>query len=144
MTHYLIRPDGAGVRASLFELEADIMEVVWAHDWDGFAVSDVHEALLAEREIAYTTVMTTVSRLYDKGILDRQKDGRRYLYRPLFTRESFLRALTREVFERLPASSQDEAIAFLVERVEEAGSDELDRLEALIARRRSEIGEEDE
>ena len=144
MTHYLIRSAGEGVRASLFDLEADIMEIVWSHDWQSFSVSDVHEALLAEREIAYTTVMTTVSRLFDKEILDRRKEGRRYVYRPLFTRESFLRALTREVFERLPASSQTEAIAFLVERVEQGDAEELDRLESLIAQRREQIGRGDE
>lgn len=139
MTQYQIRSDGRGVRVSLFDLEADIMEVVWSNEWATFTVGDVHEALLVDREIAYTTVMTTVSRLFDKDILDRIKDGRRYVYEPLFTRDSFLRALTRDVFERLPASSQDEAIAFLVERVEQADSVELDRLEALIARRREKL-----
>ena len=139
MSQYVIRPDRDGIRAGLYDLEADIMEVVWARGPDEFAVSDVHEALLQDREIAYTTVMTTVSRLYDKGLLERHKDGRRYLYRPLQTREAFLRSLSRDVFERLPESGQEEAIAFLVERVEQADLDELDRLEALIARRRAEI-----
>lgn len=138
----LIRSSGEGVRASLFDLEADIMEVVWGHAWETFAVGDVHEALLVDREIAYTTVMTTVSRLFEKGVLDREKEGRRYVYRPLFTRESFLRSLTREVFDRLPAASQDEAIAYLVERVEDPS--ELDRLEQLIARRRAEIRGDDD
>lgn len=144
MTQYLIRSDGNGIRASLFELEADIMEVVWSHGWSEFAVADVHEALLDDRQIAYTTVMTTVSRLFDKEILDRRKDGRRYLYSPRFTRESFLRSLTREVFDRLPDPGREEAIAFLVERVGEADSAELDRLEALIARRREEIAGDEE
>lgn len=138
---YLIRSDGEGVRASLFDLEADIMEVVWGHGWETFAVGEVHEVLLADREIAYTTVMTTVARLFEKGVLEREKDGRRYLYRPLFTRESFLRALTREVFDRLPPTSQDEAIAYLVERVDDPR--ELDRLEGLIALRRAQIGGDD-
>ena len=139
---YLIRSDGEGVRASLFDLEADIMEVVWGHGWETFAVGEVHEVLLADREIAYTTVMTTVARLFEKGVLEREKDGRRYLYRPLFTRESFLRALTREVFDRLPPTSQDEAIAYLVERVDDPR--ELDRLEGLIALRRAQIGGDDD
>jgi len=144
MTHYLIRPEGSGVRASLFDLEADIMDIVWARGWTEFSVSDVHEAMLSDREIAYTTVMTTVSRLFDKQILDRRREGRKYVYQSRFTRESFLRALTREVFERLPQPSRDEAIALLVERVGQASTAELDRLEALIARRRGELGEEEE
>ena len=139
MTEFLVRRSGEGVRAGLFDLEADIMEVVWSQRWDEFCVGEVHERLQADREIAYTTVMTTVSRLYDKGILDRRKDGRRYAYRPLFTRESYLEALTRDILERLPEASHTAAIAYLVEHVEHVDIDQLDRLEALIAKRRAAI-----
>lgn len=136
---YLIRNEGEGVRAALFDLEADIMEIVWSQGWERFAVADVLDALQQEREIAYTTVMTTIGRLFEKEILTRQKDGRRYLYQPVYSREEFLRTLTRDVFERLTEPSRAEAIAFLVERVGESDTSELDRLEALIARRRKQI-----
>lgn len=139
MRDYIIRSDQNGIRATLWDLEADIMEAVWDHGWEEFAVCDVHESLQQTREIAYTTVMTTVCRLFDKGLLDRRKDGRRYLYRPMYSRAEFLRELTRDVLERLPDPCSEEAIAYLVERVEDADSGTLDRLEALIARRRAEI-----
>ena len=139
MTHYLIRPDASGLRAALFDLEADIMEVVWGSGWEEFAVSDVHEVLASERNIAYTTVMTTVARLHDKELLERRKDGRRYLYSARLTRDEFLRAMTREVFDRLPAVSRDEAVSYLVDRLEEADLETLDRLEALILRRKQEL-----
>ena len=84
-----IRPEQEGLRTSLFDLEAEIMETVWSSGWETFAVSDVHNILEKEREIAYTTVMTTVSRLFDKGLLDRHKEGRRYIYVPKMTRETF-------------------------------------------------------
>ncbi len=138
MTNYLIRPDGDGMRAVLFDLEADIMEVIWSAGRE-LCVHDVLDALLENREIAYTTVMTTVNRLADKGLLDRQKDGRRYLYRPRHTRDEFLAELARDIFERLPDAGKDAAAAYLVDRVAESDLDELDRLEELIRRRREEM-----
>ncbi len=112
------------------------MEIVWGQGWDEFAVTDVHGRLEALREIAYTTVMTTISRLYDKELLTRRKQGRRYVYRPTMTRTEFIEAMTREVLNSLPPVGQQAAVALLVERVAEADEAELDRLEALIRERR--------
>ena len=134
-----IRPEKEGLRTSLFDLEADIMEVIWARSTGAFAVADVHRALELTRDIAYTTVMTTVSRLKDKGLLERAREGRRYVYRALKGREEFLREMTREVLHSLPDIGREEAVAYLVERVSEADADELARLEALISARRREL-----
>lgn len=131
-----IRPEQEGLRTSLFDLEAEIMELVWQRRWDEFAVTDVHELLQTQRPIAYTTVMTTVSRLYDKELLARRKDGRRYIYRPAMTRAQFIENMTREVLGSLPPVGQEAAVALLVERVAEADEGELTRLEALIRKRR--------
>ncbi len=131
-----IRPEQDGLRTSLFDLEAEIMEIVWEQGWDEFAVTDVHEVLEGQREIAYTTVMTTVSRLYDKELLTRRKEGRRYLYQSTMGRPEFIEAMTREVLGSLPPVGQEAAVALLVERVAEADEAELDRLEALIRKRR--------
>jgi predicted transcriptional regulator len=132
-----IRPEQEGLRSSLFDLEAEIMEVVWSGGWTEFAVAAVHDVLGRRREIAYTTVMTTVARLGDKGLLDRRKDGRRYLYRPTMSRAEFIEAMTREVLASLPPVGQEAAMTLLVERVAEADESELDLLEALIRERRS-------
>tara|TARA_B100001750_G_scaffold233035_1_gene232771 strand:- start:6771 stop:7223 length:453 start_codon:yes stop_codon:yes gene_type:complete len=131
-----IRPEQEGLRTSLFDLEAEIMEVVWGQRWEEFAVADVHEWLEKSREIAYTTVMTTVSRLANKELLTRRKDGRRYLYQPAMSRSDFIESMTREVLRSLPPVGQETAVALLVERVAEADHGELDRLEALIQARR--------
>lgn len=118
------------------------MEVVWDAQWQDFPVGAVHQELAQSRSIAYTTVLTTVSRLYDKGLLTRRKDGRRYLYSPKLSRDAFIRTTTREVLRSLPDVGQREAMALLVERVSEADEAELDRLEALIhARRRARTNE---
>jgi predicted transcriptional regulator len=130
-----IRLEQEGIRTSLFDLEADIMEVVWEKSWAAFSVSDVHEELERQRQIAYTTVMTTVNRLAEKELLRRERDGRRYLYHPCMNREEFLRTMTRTVLGRLPAVGHDEAVAYLVEQVSQGGEQELLRLEALIQER---------
>lgn len=133
-----IRPEQDGLRTSLFDLEAEIMETVWSRGWEEFAVGAVHEAIEAVRPIAYTTVMTTVARLHDKGLLTRHKDGRRYVYRSKLSRAAFIEKMTRDVLESLPPVGQETAIALLVERVAEADEAALDHLEALIhARRRA-------
>lgn len=132
-----IRPELEGLRASLFDLEAEIMELVWSSGWDEFSVNDVHGALSERRDIAYTTVMTTVTRLFEKELLERQRDGRRYLYRPAMTRAAFIEAMTRNVLRSLPPGSRETAVALLVEQLEEADDAELDRLEAVIRERRA-------
>lgn len=134
-----IRPENDGLRASLFDLEADIMEIVWAGGANDFSVSDVHEKLSEEREIAYTTVMTTVGRLHDKGLLERERDGKRYLYRPVMDQDEFLRSMARDVLGSLFDAGLEGAEALLLERVAEADGADLDRLEALIQARRREL-----
>ncbi len=134
------RPEKQGLRAALFDLEADIMEVVWSQSWASFAVADVQRALERDREIAYTTVMTTVGRLYDKGLLDRTRDGRRYVYQPRMSREEFTESMARELLGSLSGLGHDQALALLVDQVADSDADELAKLEALIQRRREELG----
>lgn len=136
--NYQIRPDGDGLRAVLFDLEADIMQVIWSDERRQWSVNDVLDVLSRDRDIAYTTVMTTMKRLADKGILGRARDGRKYLYEASMTREAFLAGLARDVFERLPDIGKDAATAFLVDRIGESDLEELDRLEALIRKRKAE------
>lgn len=131
-----IRPEKHGIRATLFDLEADIMEVVWSREWSWFAVSEVRDALLEDRDIAYTTVMTTITRLHDKGLLERRRDGRRYLYAPKYSRAAFAQAMATEVLDSLDAGGQAAAMALLVERVSRADEDELERLERMIRNKR--------
>ena len=62
----------------LGELERAVMDAVW--DRGEASVRQVHEALAVERDLAYTTVMTVMSRLSQKGVLQREKRGRAYVY----------------------------------------------------------------
>lgn len=135
------RPEKKGLRAALFDLEADIIEVVWSKGWTQFAVADVHRELERERDIAYTTVMTTVARMHKKGLLDRVRDGRRYLYRPRMSRAEFSESMAKELLGSLSDLGHDQALALLVDQVAESDADELDKLEALIRERKKELGQ---
>lgn len=129
--------DGAAIR--LHDLEAEIMDVVWSRGLREFAVSDVLEILERRREIAYTTVMTTLVRLHEKAVLERRRDGKRYLYTPRHTREEFVQATIREVLESLGSATGRDVLALLVETASAADEEALDELERMIRLRRREL-----
>ena len=129
--------DGAAIR--LHDLEAEIMDVVWSRGLREFAVSDVLETLERRRDIAYTTVMTTLVRLHEKGVLERRRDGKRYLYTSRYTREAFVQATVREVLESLGNAAGRDVLALLVETASAADEAALDELERMIRRRRREL-----
>ena len=64
------------------ELEAAVMEALWAAD-DGLTPREVHDRVADG--LGYTTVMTVVTRLWDKGLLAREPEGRSFRYRPTTT-----------------------------------------------------------
>ena len=134
---FRLRSGKKGLELRLHDLEATIMDVVWSKQLVSFAVGDVLAILEKQRDIAYTTVMTTVTRLYEKGILERERDGKRYLYSPKLTREVFMESTAREVLDEAVGGHQ--AMVMLAEKVSEASAGELDDLEALIQKRREEL-----
>lgn len=134
---FRLRSGKKGLELRLHDLEATIMDVVWGKQLSSFAVGDVLAILEKQRDIAYTTVMTTVTRLYEKGILEREREGKRYLYSPKLSREEFLQSTAREVLDEAVGGHQ--AMAMLAEKVSEASAGELDDLEALIQKRREEL-----
>jgi len=134
---FRLRSGKKGLELRLHDLEATIMDVVWSKQLASFAVGDVLAILEKQRDIAYTTVMTTVTRLYEKGVLARERDGKRYLYSPKLTREEFMASTAREVLDEAVGGHQ--AMVMLAEKVSEASAGELDDLEALIQKRREEL-----
>ena len=71
------------------------MECIW--EMGSASVRDMHECLLGRRDIAYTTVMTVMSRLAEKGMLARRQDGRAYIYTPVQTRDAFCTSVVKRV-----------------------------------------------
>jgi predicted transcriptional regulator len=94
-------------------------------------------------ELAYTTVMTTLDRLFKKGLLTRSEDGRAFRYaarlgRDEFQRESAEQAL-RQLLEASPASSLP--LSFLVEILGEKDAQLLEDLRKLVEQKRRELGQ---
>jgi predicted transcriptional regulator len=80
------------------ELEAVVMERIW--DRDGTTtVREIFDELAVEREIAYTTVMSTMDNLHTKGWLARERDGKAYRYWPTLTREQHSAQLMRDALD---------------------------------------------
>ena len=77
------------------ELESVIMHLVWDHDTP-VTVRELLGQLRQERDIAYTTVMSTMDNLHRKGWLDRAKDGKAYRYTATASRAEYSARLMRE------------------------------------------------
>jgi BlaI family transcriptional regulator, penicillinase repressor len=86
----------------LYEREVEVMEVLWERG--SATVAEVREAL--EDEMAYTTVLTVLRRLEEKGFVAHDEEGRAHRYRPLVertqARESALERLTKRLFQGSP------------------------------------------
>lgn len=80
------------------DLESVVMDQMWRRA-DKATVREVLEDLQQTRDIAYTTVMTTMDTLHRKGWLDREKHGKAYHYWPTLTREQYSARLMREALE---------------------------------------------
>ncbi len=98
----VFRPDRPGIRKVLGDLEAEIMELVWARPADqGTIVRDVFEILYERRRIAYTTVMNTMARLAKKNLLRVEKHDQAYVYYPNFTQQEFVSRFVGRILEDL-------------------------------------------
>ena len=115
-------------------LEAEIMDVVW--DDGEVTVRDVHKRLSKGRSIAYTTVMTTLGRLTDKGLLRRIEDQPAHRYTAIVTREQYARSTVKSVVDWLMGHFPDPAVAYFIDRVENDDEDVIARLRQVIDERR--------
>lgn len=115
-------------------LEAEIMDVVW--DTGEVTVRDVHRLLESSRPLAYTTVMTTLGRLADKGLVKRTEDQPAHHYTALITREQYARSTVKSVVDWLVNHFPDPAVAYFVDRVEKEDERVIERLRDAIDQRR--------
>lgn len=85
----------------LGDVQAAVMDIFWRRE--DRTVREVVEELNKRRksELAYTTVLTVVSRLWSRGLLSREPEGRGFRYRPAKTREELLGELSDELIDRL-------------------------------------------
>jgi predicted transcriptional regulator len=88
------KKDGMAKR-SMGELERAVMDVLW--DAGGWLTPGEVHAALDDPSLAYTTVMTILVRLWRKGRVERQRDGRAYAYHPVVGREQYAAARMEEL-----------------------------------------------
>jgi len=111
------------------ELESVVMERLWAAE-DGATAREVYEQLREGREIAYTTVQSTLNNLHRKGRLTRVREGKAHRYRPAASLAEYSATVMRQA---LSSGADSESILshFLGQMTE----DETQRLRALLGRR---------
>jgi predicted transcriptional regulator len=123
---------------ALGHLESTVLEILW--DRGESNVHDVSELL--GRPLAYTTVMTTLDRLYKKGLLERRKSDRAFLYSPRLSRQQWQQKRAGDfvaAFLAEPQPSSDMLISCLVEAVGRHDESLLDELEKKIRLKRKEL-----
>ncbi len=112
------------------ERELDLMNVLWANGPS--TVAEVREAL--EDDLAYTTVLTVLRVLEEKGHVTHDTEGRAHRYRALVERDLAARSALRRVTEHLFSGSSELLVTRLVQDQPLSG-DELRRLRDLLDRR---------
>jgi len=125
-------------RNPLGPLENTVMEIIWNRG--DCNVHDVIESL--KRPLAYTTVMTTLDRLFKKALLDRRKDERAFIYSPRLSRKEWEEKRAGDLvagFLAGPNHSGEVLISCLVEAVGQRDEALLDELERKIKLKRREL-----
>jgi predicted transcriptional regulator len=116
----------------LGHLETTVMEILWQHGASN--VRDVSQRLA--RPLAYTTVMTTLDRLFKKGLLDRQKQDRAFIYVPRYSRRQWEQKRAGDFMAGAP---RDLLVSCLVDAAGEQDVALLDELERHIRLKRKEL-----
>ena len=93
------------------DLEATVMDRVWARE-DGVTVREVFDELAGTRQIAYTTVLSTMDNLHRTGWVRRDREGKAFRYWPTMTREERSANLMRAAFSA--GGDREAVLAFFV------------------------------
>ena len=129
----------AVVLADLGPLEQSVVELLWTQGES--SVQDVGKKL--DRPLAYTTVMTTLDRLFKKGVLERRQVERAFHYKPRFSKQEIERRSASafvDGFLSRDSGGGDLLFSCLVDAVGQYDAALLDELEEKVRRKRQEIG----
>ncbi len=139
-----MNPIRAMQRKSLTHLGETEMEVLH-HVWDlGEAtVADVRERILEDRDVAYTTVMTVLKKLAEKGYLTYHKEGRSYVYEPAQQPDEVQHSLLRRLMEKVFHGSPSALVQTLVQREDLSDDERREILDIIDALEASEADDDD-
>ncbi len=101
----------------LGDLESEVMEIIWSLKGEA-SVKCVAEILSKKRKIAYTTVMTIMARLANKGVLARHMNGASYLYKPKVTKDRFIAKAAHSIFSSAVSTLGDEVLAHFIKEIQ--------------------------
>lgn len=120
----------AAALKQLGSLESELMERVG--DRGEFSVRELH--LEFAPRLAYTTVMTTLDRLYKKGLLTRRKVGKAFHYAAAFTQKEYQELLAQHLFGMVltDGTNNNAVLSRFVDAVTEADREMLDKLDKLV------------
>lgn len=121
---------------TLGDLEARVMEVLWRRG-EATTVRQVHEELARDRDLAYTTVMTVMDRLWRKRLLRRRAQGRAYAYVPANSEGEYTAKLMNQLLRG--TGDRRTALAHFVDGMRSADEKELLRLAREAAGRRRRV-----
>jgi predicted transcriptional regulator len=111
--------EGKAIETFLGPLEANTMETIWGAEKKPVSVREVYEILKKTKTLAYTTVMSTMDRLYEKRLLDRKiekgRGGLYYVYWPALEKQNFQKTAVREVISSLIGNFGDVVANCLVD-----------------------------
>lgn len=113
-------------KVSLGPLEQEIAGLVWKNQKT--SVRDVWETLLKDREIAYNTVQTVLTRLVDKGILKRKLNGKTHVYAPANKSEKLVQGFVQQIVKRFGGGYQEEALLAFVDGLDEISEETRNKL----------------
>ena len=101
----------------LGELEREVMDHLWSAG-EPQTVRQVHEALAARRDLAYTTIMTVLQRLAKKKLVVQHRDDRAHRYAPTHGRDELIAGLMVDALDQVEDSDgREAALVYFVERV---------------------------
>ena len=125
----------AALRRPLGELETAVLSALW----DSSATLSVRDVLgLVRRRpaLAYTTVLTVLDRLHEKGLVAREKHGKAFLYWPRVSREMWLGEQAARVLTEADVPADRDVLMAFLDSADQADPELLERLSALIESRR--------
>ncbi len=124
---------------ALGRLERQVLEETWR--LGEVSVRDIYRSF--DERIAYTTLMTTLDRLFKKNLLQRRKDGRAFLYSAQVSQEDFDQGIKEDVVDGLLGHGADQVqpvLACIVDTISERDRELLDELDRLVQEKKRELG----
>lgn len=134
-----VRLSADGIAKVLGDLEARVLETMWALDEPATA-REVHEAVIVEHRVSPLTTITVLNKLVDKRILTRKKVNDVFHYAATMGEDTFRSMVSRRVVEGILSFGPEAVSASLVDVLAERNPEQLEELGRLIRRRLREQG----